>query len=70
MNPDTDKKARTQRALVRGTAKRLSTEHAKPRPMRRVFDWSVDSGESSRFSDEPVAKATQILVSYSSIIFG
>jgi len=30
--------------------------------MRRVFDRSVDSGESSRFSDEPVAKATQILM--------
>ena len=34
--------ARTQRALPRGTAKRLSNEHAKPRPMGRVLGRSFD----------------------------
>jgi hypothetical protein len=32
----TKKKARTQRALHRGTAKRLSKKHAKPRPLGRA----------------------------------
>jgi hypothetical protein len=30
-------RARTQRALARGTAKRLAHKHAKPRPMGRVL---------------------------------
>jgi hypothetical protein len=34
--------ARTQRTLPRGTAKRLSNEHAKPRPMGRVLGRSFD----------------------------
>src|SRR5580658_384221 len=49
--------ARTQRALHRGTAKRLSEKRAKPRPMGRAR-WFSEGLENSRFSMQPVAEAT------------
>ena len=57
--------ARTQRTPDRGTAKRLSREYAKPRPMGACLAaWSLDF-ENSRFSIETVAEATQKFIVYS-----
>jgi hypothetical protein len=55
------KGARTQHALPRGTAKRLYSKHAEPRPCgARLRSVAVRACENSRFSRQPVAEATQI----------
>jgi hypothetical protein len=62
-----NKRARTQRTPVRGTAKRLREEYEKPRPAGRVLGRS--SLENSRFSNETVAEATQIVFLFGYIRF-
>ncbi len=62
------KKARTQRTLIRGTAKRLAEKYAKPRPMGRVPD-GLSALKIRGFRMRPVAKLRKILVVYFSIVF-